>query len=599
MTQTAPALSTPPPEVDARPTRFDFFGLPRPVQDRFIASASGSGVPQPLLYCAAQSLSSDRWRVLRWLLLVVGALSVFAFSSVLGFGELDHPLAIQPVAMGLLYALSAGATALGLAGYMWERSRHRRYPYPLGIYYFPIGVVVALDEALELYPLRTMQRWEPAGSRSVRAIFPARQFTFALPEGVTVEQLQEQAERDVARFKDAYEAKNRRALATLDPLRDSGFSNPLSSRSQLSRPADWRSLRFGVAVLLGASVGVLFFLARNKAAEQTLYKHAVAADSVEAYRAYLERGGQRADVERVLLPRAELKAARGDLDRVEAYAAAHSDSDIRAEIEQALREELLAQLEKPQQSATLESLEAFKKEHPAHTMIAPEIARARHQLFDQALARFVEQYQPDEGVRQMFEKLLAYSEEHGPQVRVSFRRELSPRTSTVDNAIRRSGYYMGTKSIPSQYFEPEHAEPRERESVAQLVERLQSAFSTEILRFTEGGYEQGGGEFPRVEVPTLLISYTVTMSGGYTTNRPRGVYVGLGMTFQSDVLLPDSGGSVFEFKDSSWLPPDINEISRETLMPEDVYDRNAREGLRRFRERLLKRLLGDTANAPQ
>lgn len=598
MTQTAQALSTPPSEVDAGPTRFDFFGLPRPVQDRFIASASGAGVPQPLMFCAAQSLSSYRWRVLRWLLLVAGSLVVFALSSALGFGELDHPLAIQPVVMGLVYALSAAAAAVGLAGYMWARSRHRRFPYPLGIYYFPIGVIVAMDGALEVYPLRTMQALEPERARRVRVNFSTRQFAFTLPEGVTIDQLREQAERDVARFNEAYAAKNRRALAALDPLRDSGFSNPLSSRSQLTRPSDWRPLRFGLAIALGTTVGVLFFLARNKLAEQTLYKQAVNTDTVEAYRAYLERGGQRADVEQVLLPRAELKAARGDLDRVEAYAAAHPNSQIRPEIEQALREELLVELQKVEQASTLEALEAFKREHPAHAMIASELTRARHQLFEQALTRFVEEYQPDESVRQMFEKLLAYSETHGPLVRVSFRRQLSPRTSTIDNAIRRSGYYMGTKSVPSQYFEAEHAEPRERESVAQLTRRLQSAFSPDILRFVEGDYEQDGGELPRVQSPTLLISYTVTMSGGYTTNRPRGVYVGLGMMIQSDVLLPESG-SVFEFKDSSWLPPDINEISREVLMPVDVYDRNAREGLRRFRGRLLKRLLGDAAGSPE
>jgi hypothetical protein len=62
------------------------------------------------------------------------------------------------------------------------------------------------------------------------------------------------------------------------------------------------------------------------------------------------------------------------------------------------------------------------------------------------------------------------------------------------------------------------------------------------------------------------------------------------VTIQSSLILPPATSS-YEFKDSSWIAPDVNEISRNMMTPKDVYETNARTALERFRDRLLRRLL--------
>jgi hypothetical protein len=47
----------------------------------------------------------------------------------------------------------------------------------------------------------------------------------------------------------------------------------------------------------------------------------------------------------------------------------------------------------------------------------------------------------------------------------------------------------------------------------------------------------------------------------------------------------------YTYKFSKWLPPDINEISRENMKPSQVYEKNLRLGFEQFAQRLLADLL--------
>ncbi len=187
---------------------------------------------------------------------------------------------------------------------------------------------------------------------------------------------------------------------------------------------------------------------------------------------------------------------------------------------------------------------------------------------------------------------MAHAEQHGPTVEVRFRRESPASVERADSAIRRSAYFTGSKAIPSQYFTGALANERESRAAVALVDALQAAFSLNVLRFVVKPSEEGVGDPPSTDKPTIFVNHKTEMSGGYTTNRPRGVYVGLGMMFQVYGVIPPSE-TAFRFKDSSWLPPDINEISKKGLRHEQVYEANAREGFGRFVERLVERLLGD------
>jgi hypothetical protein len=292
------------------------------------------------------------------------------------------------------------------------------------------------------------------------------------------------------------------------------------------------------------------------------------------------------------LPQAELIAVSGDLPAIERYASEHADSKIRQDIDNLLRLELLKELQRVRMASDLAALDAFKATHRDAALVSEELAAIRRDVFRSAFQEFEKKYAPTKAGGAFVAALIEFAEHNGPDVDVRIRRELPPSMERADSAIRRSSYFTGPKAVPSQYFRGEAAEVREAEVVAAFAEALRSAFSPSILKFVTNRGEEGSGVEPLVQRPTLLISYKTEMSGGYTTNRPRGVYVGLGMMFQLAGLVPGMK-EPFRFKDSAWLPPDINQISKNQLRPEQVYEANAAEGFERFLNGSLGRLLGE------
>ncbi len=562
-------------------TRFDFYSLSRPVQDRFLASATGRGVPEVVLFAPAARSVGAGWLIL----LVVGTVGLIMALTV-GYADLESSYAIQPVWFVLVYALCAGAAGLGLMGFTWARASHLRFPYRLGSYFFPCGVFVAHDEHLQLFPIADLKSVSAQGERSVKLAFSSRSFVFSVPAGLELGALQEKIDSFKARFQKAYAMHNRRELAALDPIRDSGFSNPLSSKDPIRKPADQRVMRYTVGLVVGLVLGAIGFGVRNTFGKQALYAEARKQDTAQAYRDYLARGGERADVRELLLPRAELQATVGSLDAVEQYIEANPDSKIMPEIEAVLHKELLKALEEVKRKGTLAAIAEFKQAHPRHQSILPQLQAARTQVFEVAHERFVAATDTGEEAHLLFRKILEYSNKNGPAVEVRFRRNIPRSAERADTSIRRSAYYTGPSSLPAQYLGEKHALPREQEAAKAIIDHLQPLFPEEIIKFVPGKFEEGFGKPPAVDKPTLFVSYTTEMSGGYTTQRPRGVYVGLGLMVRAEFRTPD-GKRWLSLKDSSWLPPDVNEIWRESLRPEQVYDRNARLGFKRFLDKYL------------
>ncbi len=588
MTQAADveATSTSEPVAsEAKGDEFDFFQLPRPIQDRLLASVTGSGAPRAMLFHPTSAARG------------LGAIGIFVVSAslvlglaVAGFGALKSSFALQGMMLTPVYGLFGGVAAVALAAYAWMRSAQARYPYRFGNYLFPAGVLVVHREKLRWHRVGSLLEVSAVGSGKVKLRFSDAVFTFPLPSGVDVEHLEQALGDYREKLKTAYAQKDRRALAALDPLRDSGFSNPLSSHKAMRAPRDQRPWRYALALLLGATIGILLFFARNKLGERALYERAVELNTAGAYEDYLARGGSRQGVAEIFLPRARLGEIKGDLVAVEEFSRRNADSKIRAEIDLALREVLLEALDSVKKEGTLAALSAFEKTHPEHEVIKTELAVARHAVFDAAYKSYLERFGPEDEVAALFRAMVTFSEKHGPEVEVRFRRKLSDGAKVTDNALRRSAYFAGNSSLPSQYFEAEHAEPREKDAAAALVDQLQKAFPSEVLKFVAGENAEYTDELPAVQKPTLFISYRTTLSGGYTTNRPRNVYVGIGLTIYGDFVVPESDAA-YDLKYSKWLPPDINAISRENLKPVQVYDANARKGLELFQELLLKDLL--------
>src|SRR5690606_16289124 len=121
-----------------------------------------------------------------------------------------------------------------------------------------------------------------------RLTLSGRQYVFPLPSNKRFEDLKAEIEGYRARLVEALSGGDRRALAGLDPVRDSGFSNPLSSRASLTRRRNSHTALTAAAAVAGAVLASLFFLARNSLAERSIYRQAVERNTETSYQAYLE-----------------------------------------------------------------------------------------------------------------------------------------------------------------------------------------------------------------------------------------------------------------------------------------------------------------------
>jgi hypothetical protein len=184
---------------------------------------------------------------------------------------------------------------------------------------------------------------------------------------------------------------------------------------------------------------------------------------------------------------------------------------------------LLADLAKVRKDGTLAALAQFEQGHTDHDLIKNELLVARREVFDRAYASFIERYEVEADVAKLVRAMVTFAEQNGPAVAVRFLRKEPVSAKSADNAVRKSAYYAGTASLPSQYFEGEYARSRESETGQVLVDGLQAAFPSEVLSFSLDEPAAAEDKLPEVSKPTLFLTYKTEMSGGYTTNRPRNV----------------------------------------------------------------------------
>src|ERR1700690_151118 len=132
--------------------KFQFFNLPRPIQERFIESTRGNGAPKPLLFRApAQNL---------WVLtLAIVASLMFVVCGVLariGYGNLYHRWALNPPLAILVYSGLLCAACVTLVGAVRNWNRESNVPFRRGLYIFPVGVINARSATLEMHPLQEL-----------------------------------------------------------------------------------------------------------------------------------------------------------------------------------------------------------------------------------------------------------------------------------------------------------------------------------------------------------------------------------------------------------------------------------------------------------
>lgn len=564
----------------------EFFQLQRSVQDRFIRATRGD-VPVPLMVARPPLRAPRVWTTIG-VIALVAAVGV----SALGFGSLDSKHAIQPVTWIVAYfgPIAFGIFCILLAFALRQRSA--AMPFRPWVFFFPSGIIDARKSLLRVHQLDEFEAAEPTkGSSILQVRFSGgRRFAFDVGDPAKMEQAIG-AIGEAQRLWQATSAPERqRERSLLDPLIDPGYASPFSPTAPRVPPRGIRALLLlGIGLLAGLALGAAGWAVRNRLSEQRMFDTAVRLNTPVAYRAYLARGGKVTDVRDVLLPRAELRAAQkeGTLEAMDRYALAHTRSKIQLEVDAVYRAALLGALEKAKQEGTLTALVDLERKHPGAKLIQPELEAAKTAVFQKALDRFQEASPGATGqVVTTFTELLRYARRHGPRVEVRFKRKLASDPAEVEKAVRKSRSFTGDSVLPLQYFDAAHEQEREGWASAQLLPRLQEVFPKDVLEFRLGPRLGDDQELGAVTVPTLFIERSVRLSGAFPSLDPRGVFVGVGISYRVEFDIPETT-TPFALKYSTWSPPHIRVFKQDGAKPADVYASTTRDSTDKFVKRLL------------
>jgi hypothetical protein len=556
--------------------RVDFYRLPRPVQDRFVAATRGTVPPAPILFQRA-----PRGRV--WVFL--GGSAVLSFLALMllraGWGDVTSPMALHGVKLEAVEVLLWSAAAYGVVHAMALLRALDSLPYKAGLYLFPGCVVEGLGPVLRV--------WAMDDTASVeRLAGPAAGVELRMSDGsrLTVRARNaedgERAEREItatrAELARAVAEDDARVLAELDPLHTSALSSPIGPTETMkpSVPA-WTRLDWAVAAGLGVVLGLGLEWARNGMSDDAMFRAVAATASAPAYQQYLTQGGRHTvEVRDVLLPRAELEtvAAKGSVEAVEAFAREHPSSKIEPEIHAALRQMMVGELDKAKRLATVAALDDFARTFP-DSNLEPELQAARHTLYAQALEGWKKRARADAATNAFMERLFAWAEKSPtPVCEVRFRSRPSRSLDDADKQVMKSNHYPGPDALPSKYVTTAAMRRREQRVAGDVVQRFAAEIPPDAMVMRAG--EPLAGDAPNpTALPTLVIDYSPEWSHVNTTSlKPNTVFAGYNFAFDASFVLPE--GPPVDVKVKSWRGAELWKMKDENISREDfeqkVYD---------------------------
>ncbi len=499
----------------------EFYDLPRPIQERFVAAAQASLAPAPL----AVKLGS-RFVGMRWF---VGALAGFALTAwyvAQGFGDLASDEAIASGTRALIYCFGFTLSFACLTRGLTVRDRALSLPFARATYLFPMGVVDAMSSSLGVHSLADLKDVEAKAGALTITFNDGATFEFPAKNQEQADAAKQAVIASQQRLDEATRADSVRYLAALDPLCQTNFPSPFSQDIPFKRPtALWGVALLSMAVVSGAALGVGVWEVRNKLSGRRIAEAARAQDTTAAYRQYLARGGKQSEIVDILLPRAELAAAKaqGSVEAIEAFIASHPDSKIQPEVDAALEAALLEALGRAKAEGTLAALDRFVAAHTKHEPVATRLAEARHAVYraaaERAKALLVTGEVQKNDLGAFVDRLVAYVEKHGPSTTVRFRAVIGKTSEAADSMVRSGSYFEGNASLPTRFFASEPMRKREALAAPLLLGVLSSLFPAEIVRFEPGpalpSPEPGDrpGPLPEPSVPTLYIDHRTELSG--------------------------------------------------------------------------------------
>ncbi|HEY3818244.1 MAG TPA: hypothetical protein VGL81_13785 [Polyangiaceae bacterium] len=556
--------------------KVEFYLLPRPIQDRFVAATRRTAPPAPVLFQKAP-------RTMTWAFL--GGSAVVALAAILllrvGWGDVTSPTALHGVKLIALDGVLWAVAAYGVVHAMALIRALDSLPYKAGTYLFPGCVVEALGPVLRV--------WAVVDAESIeRLATPAPGLALVMRDGSRVSVLAQNVEEAERADKQLTQTRTELAraiaedeghvLAELDPLHDSALSSPIGPTEMMKRavPA-WTRFDWGVAAVLGVVLGVGLGWARNGMSDDAMYRSVAASATVASYEEYLSQGGRHSnEVRDVLLPRAELQTAEanGSVEAVEAFAQAHAGSKIAPEIDAALRKAMLGELDKAKKVGTVAALDDFAKKYPDNNL-APELKTARHALYAQALAGWRNKAKADAQTNAFMERLFAWVEKSGsPACEVRFRLKPSKSLDDADKKAMKSMHYPGPDALPSKYATTAAMRSREERVAADIVKGFAGEISPDVLAVRAGDPLDPAAPNPAT-VPTLVIDYSPEWSHVNTVSiKPNTLFAGFNFAFEASFIVPE--GAPLQMKVKSWRGAELWKVKDDSLSREDfqqkVYD---------------------------
>lgn len=573
----------------------DFYGLPRPTQERFIDGTRRLSIPVSL--AVKQEYRPEPYY---WFGLAVLIFVIWILIAKMGYADLNHSWAIGGTLALVIHIALAAGFAYGLlrgASGTWER---RALPFKPGTYLFPGCIVSARSTKFTVYEVdefvSIVRQDAPPGVRI--QLQNGKAYFFRVTDPAKLDQVMTHLEQAKGLYHSARQSSDTRELSMLDPLVDSGLQSPIGSNEPLKRRRLMpRWLTIVVTVAAGGFLGWVSWSVRNELSERALYKNAIQDGSANALEKYLKRGGQRQHVRDILLPRAELVEAikTENVEAVEKYIETHKNSKIQKEVDAAYRHVLLQALEKAKQAGTVSALTQFHEAHAGSKLVEAEWLAARKAVYKRALDAFAKVAQPkNPDIVPFMRHLLSEAEEHGPNVQIRFAHSIPKTWERVDSMISKSPYYMGKVHRPSQYFDAKHSIEQEKRMGQALIARLQKAFAPDVLKFEMGPrIADFGKDLPVPKLPTLFLEHKATLSGGYINIRPRGVFVGAALNFEATFVLP-SGGALLVSRYSVWRPPDLSVYRKRDAEPSEIYETMVTGAFDRFEKRIVDAIFAES-----
>jgi hypothetical protein len=566
----------------------DFYRLPRTAQERFVGSVNGSGQPLPILRVTPRPRAP-----LLWLAASAGSAVLLAVLLIVGYGDLASGLAREGAGWCVAEIVVAGLVVFGVLRALGVRAEHNASPFKRGVYMFPVGLIDARTPTLRLYPIEELAGVLGPDVRGLTLDFGGTSFAFPVADAAAAENAREEITRAQGAIGEAGAARESvrpKALAALDPLQ--GYANPLTSSSAMVRTVPpWATFAGAIAALAGVLLGASLWMIRNAKSDDAMFAQVVTANDSAGYRAYLERGTRHAaEVASVLLPRALLAEAVkvGTVDAIGQFIEGHPEPSVAKEATAALRAALLAELDEAKKVGTLAALDAFSRRRPtAH--LDTELSLAKHGVYVAALDHYKQDAAAKSAPIPFVERLLAWAEAKGPRVEMRFHHLRSKTLEKADAAVGKSAQFRGVVSLPSRYFDDAAEKADLATLAAAITQRFADVFPPEILALTVGeAVADPDAPLPaQLLLPTLFIEYGAVWSGSVQASQnPRGVFVGLELSFDCVFRLPDATKPV-SVKVSGWRLPDVAG-ARDADQPEELLYRGMRQkAVEPFQKKLL------------